>query len=86
MILQGVTEGTSELKNELVSLTSRIVSENVPRVINQFLPELIREQLRVVLSEFSKLISHKKQNVSMNEMVEAQLHKMARDAQEALMN
>lgn len=84
MIIEGVDEGTADLKNELIELTSKLISENVPKIIGKFLPQLIQEKVKPVLTNFSNIFTQNRQNLNVQEMINLNLQKLQRDINSTL--
>ena len=49
MVIEGVDEGTKHLKQELIQLTQKAISDTVPQILAKYLPNLLREKLSPVL-------------------------------------
>lgn len=60
MVIEGVEEGTRHLKQELIELTQKAISETVPKILAQYLPKLLREKLNPVLEELDKAFAQSK--------------------------
>jgi hypothetical protein len=57
MVIEGVDAGTQDVEKSLLEICAKLICENVPKIIEKYLPGLIESNVNPILKDFSKVLT-----------------------------